>query len=90
VLELKCRPEVEASVYAMAPVNGVWEILPQIEVPVLVACGESSRDISPVLAQRIVERLPQSDLEVWPGVGHFGPQQDPDQCAASVLRFADS
>jgi len=90
VFELKCRPEVEASVYAMAPVNGVWEILPNVDAPVLVACGEASRDISPELAQRVVDGLPHAQLEVWPGVGHFGPQQDPDACAASVLRFADS
>ncbi len=90
VFELKCRPEVEASVYAMAPVNGVWEILPNVEAPVLVACGETSRDIAPSLAQRIVDQLPHASLEVWPVVGHFGPQQDLDTCAASVLRFADS
>ena len=90
VLELKCRPEVEASVYSMAPSNGVWEILPRVDAPVLVACGETSRDISPALGQRVVDGLPHGRLEIWPGVGHFGPQQDPDACAASVLRFADS
>ena len=90
VLELKCRPEVEASVYAMAPANGVWDMLARIEPPVLVACGETSRDISPALAQRVVDLLPRGRLEVWPGAGHFGPQQDPDACAASVLRFAGS
>ena len=90
VFELKCRPEVEGSVYAMAPTNGVWEILPAVECPVLVAGGETSRDIDPDLARRVAERLAHGDLEVWPGVGHFGPQQDPDACAASVLRFADS
>ena len=90
VFELKCRPEVEASVYSMAPANGVWELLPRVDAPVLVACGETSRDISPELARRVVDRLPHAQLEVWPGVGHFGPQQDADACAASVVRFADS
>jgi pimeloyl-ACP methyl ester carboxylesterase len=90
VLELKCRPEVEASVYAMAPANGVWEKLAEVDASVLVACGETSRDISPALAQRVVDLLPHGRLEVWPGAGHFGPQQDPDACAESVLRFADS
>ncbi len=32
--------------------------------------------------------LPHGRLEVFPGLGHFGPQQDPDACAASILRFA--
>jgi pimeloyl-ACP methyl ester carboxylesterase len=88
--ELKCRPEVEASVYANVPTNGVWEVLPSIEAPVLVACGETSRDIAPALAQRVVELLPHAELEVWPGCGHFGPQQDIEACVASILRFAGS
>ena len=90
VFELKCRPEVEARVYAMAPANGAWAALAQIDAIALVACGEQSTDIGPALAQRIARRLPHGRLEVWPGCGHFGPQQDPDACAASIMRFADS
>jgi len=90
VLELKCRPEVEARVFAMAPGSGAWRFLPQIQPPVVVASGEVSTDIGPRLAERIVERLPHGALEVWPGCGHFGPQQDPDRCATSILRFADT
>jgi len=90
VLELKCRPEVESRVFAMAPGNGGWRHLPDIQAAVLVACGELSTDIGPRLAERIVARLPHGRLEVWPGCGHFGPQQDPDRCAASIVAFADS
>ena len=88
VFELKCAPAVEAAVYSMAPHNGAWEHLPDIESTVLVACGEVSRDIPPQLATRIAERLPHGTLEIWPERGHFGPQQDPDQCATSILDFA--
>jgi pimeloyl-ACP methyl ester carboxylesterase len=88
VFELKCRPDIEASVFAMAPENGAWAALPEIESSALIACGEVSTDIGPRLAQRIVERLPHGTLEVWPGCGHFGPQQDPDRCATSILDFA--
>ncbi len=87
--ELKCRPEVESRVFAMAPDNGAWAELPQVQPPVLVACGETSTDIGPALARRIADRLPHGQLEVWPGCGHFGPQQDLDRCVASVLGFAD-
>jgi pimeloyl-ACP methyl ester carboxylesterase len=88
VFELKCAPDVESRVYGMAPSGGVWAVLPQVESTVEVACGEASRDIAPKLAQRIAERLPHGTLEVWPRCGHFGPQQDPDQCATSILDFA--
>jgi pimeloyl-ACP methyl ester carboxylesterase len=90
VFELKCRPEVESRVYAMAPANGAWAELPNVQPPVLVACGEISTDIPPPLARRIAERLPQGRLEVWPGCGHFGPQQDPEACVESMLTFAKS
>jgi pimeloyl-ACP methyl ester carboxylesterase len=89
-LALKCAPEVEAAVYAMGPLNGAWERLPEIATPTVVACGESSTDIGPAWAATIVERLPHGSLEVWPGCGHFGPQQDPERCATSILAFASS
>jgi pimeloyl-ACP methyl ester carboxylesterase len=89
VFELKCAPEVEAAVYAMAPRNGAWEHLPRIESSVLVACGEASRDIAPPLATRIADRLPHGTLEIWPGLGHFGPQQDPERCATSILEVSE-
>ena len=88
-LELKCRPEVEARVYSMAPLNGVWAVLPGIDAEVVVACGRSSTDIGPTLAERTALRLPNARVEVWPGCGHFGPQEDPDACAASILELAD-
>jgi pimeloyl-ACP methyl ester carboxylesterase len=88
VFELKCRPEVEARTYSMAPANGAWAVLPDITADVVVACGENSNDIGPKPAGAIAERLPHATLEVWPDCGHFGPQEDPDACAASILRLA--
>jgi pimeloyl-ACP methyl ester carboxylesterase len=88
VFELKCRPEVEARTFSMAPSNGGWAVLPHVHATVVVACGEISNDIGPKLAGQITQRLPHATLEVWPGCGHFGPQQDPDACSASILRLA--
>jgi len=88
VFELKCRPEVEAKVYSMGPNHGAYSRLGDIDAHVLVACGETSTDIGPPLATKIVERLRNATLEVMAGLGHFGPQQDPDACVASILRFA--
>jgi pimeloyl-ACP methyl ester carboxylesterase len=51
-------------------------------------CGEHTDAISPALGEMIVERLPAGRLEVMPGVGHFGPMQDPDATAESMRRFA--
>jgi pimeloyl-ACP methyl ester carboxylesterase len=87
VLELKCRPEVEARIYSMGVASGAWARLAEIRAPVLVACGETSGDIGPRLAGEIAARLGDGRLEVWDGAGHFGPQQDPVRAARSILDF---
>jgi pimeloyl-ACP methyl ester carboxylesterase len=87
VLELKCPPDVEAQVYAMGPNHDAFRKLPQIAAPVAVVCGAISTSIDSSRAKRIAERLPHGRVEVIPGVGHFGPQQDPDACVASIFRF---
>jgi pimeloyl-ACP methyl ester carboxylesterase len=51
-------------------------------------CGEHTDAIPPPLGEMIVERLSAGRLEVMPGVGHFGPMQDPDATVESILRFA--
>jgi pimeloyl-ACP methyl ester carboxylesterase len=87
-VELKCRPEDEAAMYAMGVANGVYPRLREVRCPTLVVCGEHTDAIPPKLGEMIVERLPRGRLEVMPGVGHFGPMQDPDATADSMLRFA--
>jgi pimeloyl-ACP methyl ester carboxylesterase len=88
VLELKCAPEIEARTYSMGPNHGAYTRLGEVEAEVLVVVGETSNSIDATLGAGIAERLPRGRLEVLAGLGHFGPQQDPDACAASILRFA--
>jgi pimeloyl-ACP methyl ester carboxylesterase len=88
VLELKCRPEVEAQCYTMAPNHDAAAKLPRIDSEVLIACGDRSRSIDPERAAVFADRLPNGRLEVFRGLGHFGPQENPDACAASILAFA--
>jgi len=87
-VELKCTPEDEASIYAMGVANGVYQRLHEVQCPALVVCGEHTDAIPAKLGEMIVERLPAGRLEIMPGVGHFGPMQDPDATVASMLRFA--
>lgn len=85
---LKCLPDHEARVYAMGVANGLYRRLDRVAVPVLVACGESTGTIVPNLARDLATRIPDGHVEVWPGRGHFGPQEDPAQAVESMLRFA--
>jgi pimeloyl-ACP methyl ester carboxylesterase len=88
VLELKCAPEIEARTYSMGPNHGAYARLGEVEAEVLVVVGETSTSIDAALGAGIADRLPRGRLEVLDGLGHFGPQQDPDACVASILRFA--
>jgi pimeloyl-ACP methyl ester carboxylesterase len=85
---LKCRPEDEATMYTMGAGLGLFGRLGDVSCPVLVGCGEHTGAISPEFAGRIAERLPRATLEVWEHRGHFGPLEDPDHAAESMLHFA--
>jgi pimeloyl-ACP methyl ester carboxylesterase len=85
---LKCRPEDEAAMYTMGASLGLYPRLVDVACPVLVACGESTGAITPEFAAGIADRLPRATLEVWEHRGHFGPLEDPDHAAESMLRFA--
>ena len=76
--------------YAEAPAHELWDGLPWIESRVKVVCGERSDAVGPRLAARLAGRLPHATLEVMPGLGHFGPLEDPDAATASILAFDDT
>ncbi|MGH9051094.1 MAG: alpha/beta fold hydrolase [Acidimicrobiia bacterium] len=87
--ELTCLPNDEASTYAMQFAHSAYRHLEDVRCPTVVACGEDTDAIPPKLAAMIAERLPDARLEVMPGLGHFGPIQDPDAAVASMRAFAD-
>lgn len=85
---LKCKPDDEATVYAEMTTNRVYSCLRHVHCPTLVVCGERTDAIVPNLGQMVADRLPHGRLEVVPGLGHFGPMQDPAAIATSVLGFS--
>lgn len=87
-VELKCRPEDEATMYMMGATLGLYPQLDRVDVPVLVACGRTTTSITPAFAAALVDRLPNATLEVWEDRGHFGPLEDPERAAESMLEFA--
>ena len=46
--------------------------------------------IPPALARRVVDRLPEGRLEVFAGLGHFGPMEDPERVVESMVAFEES
>jgi pimeloyl-ACP methyl ester carboxylesterase len=88
VFELKCRPEIEAQIYTMGPTHGAFARLDEVQPPALVVCGAHTSSIPPGMARTIADRMPHGAVEVMAGVGHFGPQEDPDRAVESMLQFA--
>jgi pimeloyl-ACP methyl ester carboxylesterase len=88
LLELKCRPADEADVYAMQFAHGAYRDLEGVRCPTVVACGELTTAIPPAVAAMLVDRLPHARLEVMPGLGHFGPIEDPDAAVVSMSALA--
>lgn len=84
---LRCRPAWEAATFRMGGANGVWEVLPRLELPVTIAAGAAT-DFGPAaFADEVAERLPRGRLERHPELGHFGPLQDPDGLASGVAAW---
>ncbi|MDP9453269.1 MAG: alpha/beta hydrolase [Actinomycetota bacterium] len=84
-VRLKCRREDEAQTYRMGPRHRAFDHLGEVGCPVTLARGSRSASVSPELAERQVAALARGHLEVFEGLGHFGPLEDPARVAASVV-----
>lgn len=83
-VELRCRPEVEASTYEMGGVHHAFDHLGEVSCPVTVVRGTDRFPGPAAFAPRIAQELPDARLEEHPELGHFGPLQDPEAMAASI------
>lgn len=80
---LRCRPEVEAATFEMGPRHRTFEQLGRVAPPTTVACGRI--EVGPAaFAPAIAAALAHGRLEEHPGLGHFGPLEDPTAIAASI------
>jgi pimeloyl-ACP methyl ester carboxylesterase len=86
-VELCCTPELEAAIFVLGPHNGVWDLLPDVDVPVLVVSGAFEPDQPSASAAQIAERLPRGELVVLPDQGHLGPFSHPTEVADVVSAF---
>lgn len=85
-LHLACRPEDESQIYRGGGSHGAFQLLGQVECPVVVACGE---ELGPsAFAPAVADALAAGRLEQHPHIGHFGPLEAPNHLAASIRDFA--
>ncbi|MBW3615016.1 MAG: alpha/beta hydrolase [Actinobacteria bacterium] len=85
-VRLKCRSENEARSYETGMSHGAWDRLGDITCAVTVACGGLSDSFGPAVAAHQAARLPHGRIEVFEGLGHFGPLEDPAAVAAALAR----
>ncbi len=85
-IRLRCRPEHEAQMYAHSLSHDAFARLDRVRCPVTLACGARTDAIGPAFLERYAARLGRSEQVVLPGVGHFGPLEDPGLVAGSLAR----
>ena len=83
-VRLKCRGENEARMYAGTLVHDAFRRLGEIRCPVTYACGERTDAMGPAAVEAMAERTPHGRALVLPGLGHFGPLEDPAAVAETI------
>jgi pimeloyl-ACP methyl ester carboxylesterase len=85
-IELKCSGEIEGALFANSGSLPVWDVLPQIDVPVLVMRGETTDGFLSMAAGAVAGRVPHGTLETIADAGHLAPMERPE----AVARLVDS
>lgn len=63
--------------------------LGEIAAPTLTLWGAEDQIIRPSAAQTFDERIPDSDVEIFEGVGHLPMEEAPQKTADAIRRFLD-
>lgn len=83
-VHIKCLPELEATTFEMSRNQHTWDLLPEITVPVLVACGSPSPDSPAHFSRPVAERLPNGIYMQLDELDHFGPMTHPEMIAELI------
>src|SRR4051812_6765423 len=66
-----------------------WRMARSVKVPSLVVWGDRDRLVDPKLAPRLAAVLPDSRVQVQPGVGHLAMLEAPEPTARVILALAE-
>jgi pimeloyl-ACP methyl ester carboxylesterase len=89
-VRLKCAPETEAGTFQRAGFQHTWDVLGQIDTPVMVIAGRLG-DMQPSsMAVGVVDLLPNATLVQRDDLDHFGPMTDPAAIASLVSDFVSA
>ncbi len=68
----------------------MWEVVRRIGCPTLLLRGEHSRVVSPEIAQRMREEMPDCRVETVPNAGHALFTDQPELFHQAVVRFLEA
>ncbi|HMK99255.1 MAG TPA: alpha/beta hydrolase [Acidimicrobiales bacterium] len=83
-IRLRCRRQDEARIYAHGFSHDAYARLGDVTCPVTLACGAETDAFGPPFLELFAERLADVEQMALPGLGHFGPLQDPRRVATAV------
>jgi pimeloyl-ACP methyl ester carboxylesterase len=86
-VHLKCEPETEAQTFEGGGGHRTWEVLHEIETPVLVIAGRVEAMQPSHIAAGVAELLPNGTYLEVPELDHFAPMTHPAEIAALVSGF---
>ena len=64
-----------------------YDLLPNINVPVLVLAGRKDLFTPPSVQDVMAERMPDIEVVWWDEAGHMLPIEEPEECAAAIVDF---
>lgn len=86
---LACRPEDEARFYEL-DLEQDWYEVEKVGAPTTFAAGDQPGSFGPRHAELLAGRVEFGQVEVLPGLSHFGPFEDPGAVARSILEALGS
>jgi pimeloyl-ACP methyl ester carboxylesterase len=89
-IRLRCDRDDEAEVYVHGFDSGAYARLPEVRCPAVFACGEDTDSFGPEVMGADAARVAHATVEVFPGLGHFGPLERPAVVAGAVARALDA
>lgn len=81
---LKCSPETEAEIYDRGTGHRAFHDLHLIPCPVTIALGDEEL-IPAAFGRAVAAAIADARVASFPDLGHFGPLQDPEAVARSVV-----
>lgn len=84
------KQSISNSLHALAIRNDSSEILPGIQVPVLILVGEEDKITPPELAESMHKKIPGSQLNIIEHAGHLSNMENPFEFNYQIRKFISS